>query len=174
MDFCQTKRISKPLERADAHLKPISGKFLVGTVPCALIFTFDNEYSWFREKRITYQITIRPPTTENIISGRKVRAKSALKVVSKDRIGAEERLGNVSSKHTELVSDVERLAKELEEKKKSLGVVEKEVEWLKKRVQLRSVQEDLLHRRLADGWEDENELDDEDDEEDETPDRAEI
>lgn len=160
-----------PLDRVDAEVKPVNGKFLVGSVPCALIFTFDNEYSWFREKRITYKITVRPPTKENIIAGRKYRAESALKVISTDLTGAEDRLGSVSTKHEELISDVERLEKELEEKKKSLGVVAQEVDGLKKRVQLRSVQEDLLNRRLADGWEDEYELDEEEESE---ADRAEI
>lgn len=145
---------------------------MVGTVPCALIFTFDNEYSWFREKKITYQITVRPPTKENIISGRKLRAEKALAVVSEDRTSADERLEVVSEKRQQLVQEVERLEKELEEKKKSLGVVEKEEEWLQKRVQLRSVQEDLLNRRLSNGWEDENEVEGSGDEE--SPERAEI
>ena len=152
-------------------MKAVSGKFLVGSVPCAIIFTFDNEYSWFREKKITYQITVKPPTKENIVSGRKLRAQTALKVVTEDRVSADERLEVVSDKRQQLVQDVERLEKELEEKKKSLGVVEKEEGWLKKRVQLRTVQEDLLNRRLTNGWEDENEVEGEDEE---SPERAEI
>ena len=103
------------MKRVDSHIKSVTGKFLVGTVPCALIFTFDNEYSWFREKKITYQITVRPPTKENIISGRKLRAVKALTVVSEDRVSADERLEVVSEKRQQLVQDVERLEKELEE-----------------------------------------------------------
>jgi hypothetical protein len=145
----------QPQSRVDSHVTAVTGKFLVGTVPCALIFTFDNEYSWFREKRISYRITVKPPTRDNIISGRKLRAKKALEIVSQDKDSAEERLENVSSKRQELVGEVEKLEKELEEKKKSLGVVEKEEGWLKNRVQLRGVQENLLTLRLNDGWEDE-------------------
>lgn len=78
-----------------------------------------------------------------------------MEIVSQDKDSAEERLENVSSKRQELVGEVEKLEKELEEKKKSLGVVEKEEGWLKNRVQLRGVQENLLTRRLNDGWEDE-------------------
>lgn len=145
----------QPKARVESHMKAVSGKFLVGSVPCALIFTFDNEYSWFREKRITYQITVKPPTKENIISGRKHRANIALKIVSNDKTSAEERLDSVSEKRQELIQEVDRLEKELEEKKKSLSVAEKEEGWLKNRVQLRSIQEDLLNRRLIQGWEDE-------------------
>lgn len=148
--------VSEPT-RVDSHLQSVSGKFLVGSVPCALIFTFDNEYSWFREKKITYQITVKPPTKDNVVLGRKLRARAALKIISEDKKSAEERYETAAYKKQELAQEVDRLEKELAEKKKSLGVVEKEESWLKKRVQVRSVQEDLLNRRLADGWEDENE-----------------
>jgi hypothetical protein len=41
----------KEIARIDSHLEPpVTGKFLVRSVPCALIFTFSNEYLWFREK----------------------------------------------------------------------------------------------------------------------------
>eukprot|EP00557_Chaetoceros_sp_GSL56_P003140 CAMPEP_0176494158 /NCGR_PEP_ID=MMETSP0200_2-20121128/9935_1 /TAXON_ID=947934 /ORGANISM="Chaetoceros sp., Strain GSL56" /LENGTH=326 /DNA_ID=CAMNT_0017891873 /DNA_START=132 /DNA_END=1112 /DNA_ORIENTATION=- len=148
--------VVKERQRQNAHVEAITGRFLVGSVPCALIFTFDNEYSWFREKKITYKIKVTPPSFENICSGRRIRAKSALAVVAKDKESAETRLESVSSKHSTLVQDIERLEMELKEKKKSLGVFEKEVSWLKDRVQLREVQEDLLTRRLTEGWEDED------------------
>ena len=62
---------------------------------------------------------------------------------------------NVSNKHSSLISEIERLEIELQEKKKSVGVVQKEENWLKERVQLRDAQEALLTRRLTEGWEDE-------------------
>ena len=61
----------------------------------------------------------------------------------------------VTAKHEELLQEIERLETDLKEKRKSLGVVEKEESWLKERVQLRSVQENLLNKRLTEGWEDE-------------------
>lgn len=144
-----------PMDRVDAHIEPITGKFLVGTVPCALIFTFDNEYSWFREKKVSYKITVTPPSRDNIIAGRRRRAKSALATVTQDRTSAATRLDRTSTKRGSLVQEVERLEKELEEKKKSLGVLEKEEDWLNKRVNLRDVQIELLNNRLENGWEDE-------------------
>lgn len=147
--------VVKEKSRQDSHRSAIKGRFLVGSVPCAIIFTFDNEYSWFREKKVTYKIKVTPPSFENIYRGRRTRAKAALLVVSKDKESAETRLENVTSKQAKLLQDIERLETELLEKKKSLGVVEKEENWLKERVQLRDVQEDLLTRRLTEGWEDE-------------------
>ncbi len=141
--------------RADAHVQPITGRFLVGSVPCALLFTFDNEYSWFREKKISYTVKITPPSIESISEGRKARAKSALSAVSNDKMSAESRLERVHTEHVALVNVIKSLEKELEEKKKSMGVVMKEETWLKERVELRNVQESLLTKRLTDGWEDE-------------------
>lgn len=166
--------IVKENSRQDCHLNAITGRFLVGSVPCALIFTFDNEFSWFREKKVSYKIKVSPPSIENIINGRRTRAKSALSVVHKDKESAEVRLESVSAKHGTLMQDIERLETELMEKKKSLGVVEKEEGWLKQRVQLRDVQESLLTRRLTEGWEDEALALGTNDEDDDEVHRAEI
>jgi len=141
--------------RVDAHIQSITGKFLVGSVPCALIFTFDNEYSWFREKKITYSITVTPPTIDNIIAGRKKRAESALKVVLEEKNDANTKLESVSTMRAALAEKVERLEKELEEDRKNLGEIEKEEDLLKTKVELRSIQENLLEKRLNEGWTDE-------------------
>ncbi len=98
----------------DSHLAPITGKFLVGSVPCMLVFLIDNEYSWMREKLVSYRITVTPPSPEVLMSGR-----------------------------------------ELEEKKKSLQVAEREEKWLVTRVGLRKEQYELLNKRLTEGWADE-------------------
>lgn len=165
--------VVKEKARQNTHIEALSGRFLVGSVPCALIFTFDNEYSWFREKKITYNIIITPPSVENIVRGRRTRAKKALDLVHEDIKSAETRLENVSEKSTALRLDIDRLTKELEEKKKGLGVYVKEESWLKQRLQVREVQESLLTRRLEDGWEDESQVGTEKDENDDI-DRAEI
>jgi len=148
------------LTRVDSHLESVTGKFLVGTVPCALIFTFCNEYSWFREKKVTYCITVTPPSLDNITAGRIKRAESALAIVLEEKTGADTRLERASSKRGGLAEEVERLEKELEEKKKSLDVIEKEEDWLKARVELRGEQERLLKKRLTDGWDDAAEVKD--------------
>ncbi|KAL7507117.1 hypothetical protein ACHAXN_004323 [Cyclotella atomus] len=146
----------KESARVDAHLEPVSGKFLVGSVPCALIFSFDNEYSWFREKKVTYKITVTPPKTENVIKGRRLRAKKALEIVTKDREEMEERYETAATKLTELELEVEKMEKELAEKKNSLDVVTKEESWLEKRREVRDKQIKMLNQRLKNGWEDEN------------------
>mmetsp|Transcript_5574 Transcript_5574/g.12212 ORF Transcript_5574/g.12212 Transcript_5574/m.12212 type:complete len:305 (-) Transcript_5574:334-1248(-) len=145
----------KESSRVDSHLVPVTGKFLVGSVPCALVFSFDNEYSWFREKRVTYKITVTPPRTENVIKGRRLRAKKALEVVTKDGKEIAERYENAMQKRAELEADVKKLEKEVAERKKSLDVVSTEEKWLERKRVVRDEQIRMLNMRLEKGWDDE-------------------
>lgn len=105
---------------------------------------------------MTYKITVTPPKTENVIKGRRLRAKKALEIVTKDREEMEERYETAATKLTELELEVEKMEKELAEKKKSLDVVTKEESWLEKRREVRDKQIKMLNQRLKNGWEDEN------------------
>jgi predicted nuclease with TOPRIM domain len=111
-----------------------------------------------REKVISYKITVTPPSKESLAAGRRRRAKACMKAVDEDLKSAEQRLEAATQQKTTLANDIEKLAKELEEKKKSLQVATKEESWLKERVQLRKDQQQLLHNRLENGWEDEGNL----------------
>lgn len=148
--------VVKPVERVDANIKPCYGKFLVGTVPCVLIFTFDNEYSWFTEKQISYKVTVTPPSKENVLMGRRRRAKSALKSVEEDNEKASARLETAVKNRETLTAAVAELEQRLAEQKESLEAVIQEEDFLKNRVDLRTTQRDMLQNRLADGWEDED------------------
>ncbi|KAL7544069.1 hypothetical protein ACHAXR_013573 [Thalassiosira sp. AJA248-18] len=145
----------KESSRVDSHLEPVTGKFLVGSVPCALIFSFDNEYSWFREKRVTYKIKVTPPRTENVIKGRRLRAKKALEVVTKDNREMEERYETATQTRSNLEAEVKKLEKEIAEKMKALDVVSTEEKWLEKKRVVRAEQIKLLNSRLEKGWGDE-------------------
>lgn len=145
----------KEKSRVDSHLEPVTGKFLVGSVPCALVFSFDNEYSWFREKKVSYRITVTPPKVENVVTGRRLRAKKALEAVKKDHAEIDERYETAVQKRSELEDAILHLSKELEEKKKSMDVVVKEEEWLEKKLAIRDEQIELLSQRLENGWADE-------------------
>jgi len=145
------------LARVDSNLAPIAGRFLVISVPCALVFTFDNDYSWFREKSISYRITITPPDLKHLVHARKVRAEIALHHVLEDKHAAEKRLEKVASKRTSLLEDIELLEKELAEKRKTLHAVTNEEEWLLQRVALRRIQEEEIDKRQKRNWADESE-----------------
>ena len=108
----------------------MTGKFLVGSVPCLLKFTFDNDYSWFREKQVSYRITVTPPSAEVLRAGRRRRAKACQKAIEDDLSSAQQRLDAASGQKMSLESDIAKLEKLLAEKKKSLDVIAKEESWI--------------------------------------------
>lgn len=89
------------------------------------------------------------------MGGRRRRAKAASKVVVDDLGSAKERLASASFQKVALDTEIAKLEALLEEKKKALETAVKEEDWLLKRVQLRTDQQDLLEKRLAGGWADE-------------------
>jgi chromosome segregation ATPase len=123
-----------------------------------LKFTFDNEYSWFREKLVSYRVSVTPPSAEVLLAGRRRRTKACQKAIIEDLTSAKQRLEAATTQKITLEADISKLEKQLQEKKKSLEVVAKEESWLKTRVQLRAKQQQLLEQRLTKGWDDENGL----------------
>lgn len=148
--------VVKEPERVDAHLTPIKGKFLVGSVPCRLKFIFDNEYSWMRDKQISYKFSVTPPAEEVLLAGRRRRAKACRKATEEDLNSARQRLEAASLQKGNIEAEIAKLDKLLAEQKKSLEVVTKETSWLESRIDLRVKQQKLLDNRLNNGWEDEN------------------
>ncbi len=141
--------------RVNSHLEPITGKFLVGSVPCALIFSFDNEYSWFREKKVSYKITVTPPRMENVIRGRRLRARKALEVLTRENEEVTAKYQLVVSKRSELEAKVQYLSKTLAETQTSLKDISTEELFLEKKRSVREEQIKLLNLRLEKGWDDE-------------------
>jgi len=148
--------IVRKLNRIDVLACPLTQKFLVGTVPCMIKFLFDNEYSWIREKVISYKITVTPPSRESLGAGRRRRAKSCLKAIDEDLRSAQQRSAAVKEQKEPLVKGIECLEKQLEEKRKSLDVAADEEKWLTERLLLRQRQQNLLQSRLTKGWDDES------------------
>ena len=145
---------------------PITGKFLVGSVPCWVRFKFANDFSWMREKVISYKVTVKPPSLETLYSGRRRRAKACLKAIEEDLTAADKRRKAAGDQLTLLETELEELRREVTQKAKSLQAARDEEKWCMDRVALRTEQKKLLDSRLQDGWEDEeNAAGDESDEE---------
>mmetsp|Transcript_15797 Transcript_15797/g.39698 ORF Transcript_15797/g.39698 Transcript_15797/m.39698 type:complete len:158 (-) Transcript_15797:210-683(-) len=143
---------------------PITGKFLVGTVPCWIRFKFDNDYSWLREKVISYKVTVTPPSLDTLYAGRRRRAKACLKAVGDDLTSADKRRRAANDQLTLLETELEELKLEMAQKAKNLQAVRDESKWCTERVQLRTDQKSLLQDRLENGWEDERVLEEEEEE----------
>ena len=134
---------------------PITQKFLVGTVPCLLQFDFHNEYSWIREKIISYKITVTPPSRDSLAAGRRRRAQACLQAVEDDLLTARSRLDATTQQKISLQNEIVSLQKALDDTNKALSVAEKEETWLQERKILRVEQQKLLKQRLTHGWPDE-------------------
>lgn len=148
----------KEKTRVDASKDgPITGKFLVGSVPCWIRFKFENDYSWIREKIVSYKITVTPPSLDTLQAGRRRRAKACLKAVTNDHDSADKRRRAAGDQRTLLESELEELRLEVAQKSKSLQAAVDEEKWCTDRLKLRTEQKKLLDGRLQDGWEDEKE-----------------
>lgn len=146
---------TQELSRVSAEDSPMKQKFLVGTIPCLVKFSFTNDYSYFREKLVSYKITVTPPSKESLLSSRRSRATTCLKAVQADMQKQFPRLEAVQTNKKELQAKVSKLQKELEEKQKALEEATAEEKTLKERKALRMEQERLLNERLKSGWKDE-------------------
>lgn len=147
----------KEKTRVDASKDgPITGKFLVGSVPCWIRFKFENDYSWIREKVVSYKVTVTPPSLDALFAGRRRRANACLKAVTDDSKSADKRRRAAGDQRTVLETEVEELRLELAQKSKSLQAAKDEEKWCTDRLKLRTEQKKLLEDRLENGWEDEN------------------
>eukprot|EP00977_Amphora_coffeiformis_P016584 scaffold5169_cov172-Amphora_coffeaeformis.AAC.15 len=147
--------IVKELTRVSSDDSPLKQKFLVGTIPCLIKFSFTNDYSWMREKLVSYKITVTPPSKESLLQSRRSRASTCLKAVQADLKQQFPKLEAVQATKKGLQAEVEKLQKQLQEKQKALEEATAEETFLKERKALRLEQERLLNERLKSGWKDE-------------------
>jgi hypothetical protein len=149
--------VVREVSRIDASMCPVTQKFLVGTTPCLIQLVFDNEYSWIREKSVSYKLTVTPPSKESLAAGRRRRAAACLKAVEDDLHTANQRFQTTRQQRSALEDKIAKLVAELEETKKASQVAQKELAWLQERRALRTEQQRLLKDRLQNGWKDERE-----------------
>eukprot|EP00934_Nitzschia_sp_Nitz4_P003291 Nitzschia sp. Nitz4//scaffold72_size95085//29490//30674//NITZ4_004751-RA/size95085-processed-gene-0.91-mRNA-1//-1//CDS//3329557348//3281//frame0 len=147
--------VVKDVTRVDASHVPITGKFLVGSVPCLIHFKFENDYSWYRDKSVSYKVVITPPTRQTLMAGRRRRARACLKTIEEDLSTLTRRFDAVSEDKAEIQSKLDELIKEMEEVKASLDAVQKDEDVIQDRLTLRESQKDALIDRLENGWQDE-------------------
>ena len=134
---------------------PATQKFLVGTVPCLLKFTFSNTYSWMRDKHVSYKIIVTPPTRPAIAAGRRRRAHACRSAVQADAQAAAQRWDAAVQQAHALETQVADAQAQLTALTAAQRQAQQEVTWLKERIALRKEQTAELQRRLEQGWEDE-------------------
>uniref|UniRef100_A0A7S1Y2N4 GOLD domain-containing protein n=1 Tax=Grammatophora oceanica TaxID=210454 RepID=A0A7S1Y2N4_9STRA len=149
--------VVKSTGRVESHVAPVSGKFLVGSVPCLLKFEFDNSYSMFREKLLSYRVVVTPPSVKTLVEGRRRRAKACQRALSTDLSDVAVKHSSAVARKKDLEDKIAKLNQELHEAKQQLEMVATEESDLKTRVDLRKGQTALLEERLTRGWIDEPE-----------------
>jgi septal ring factor EnvC (AmiA/AmiB activator) len=146
------------MSRIDASVFPVTGKFLIGSIPCLITFTFENDYSYFREKVVSYKVTVKPPSLDTLKAGRRRRAAACLKAVQDDSSMTLNQLARVKENKVDLQREVESLNTRLEQLKNELNALEVEETTMKDRVELRQIQTKALSQRLEEGWDDDKEI----------------
>ena len=63
----------------------------------------------FREKLVSYRISVTPPSMETLMNGRRRRAKAASKTVEEDLASARERLDTASIQKVTLETEISKL-----------------------------------------------------------------
>jgi len=134
---------------------PLTQKFMVGSVPCMINFRWDNSFSWFREKIVSYRIEVKPPSVKSLAAGRRRRAQACLLAVQKDATDTKAVFDSATAEKTKLQEEVADLLAQLTEKKKACKAAEEKEALLQQRFNLRSKQKDALNQRLKNGWQDE-------------------
>ncbi|GMI17729.1 hypothetical protein TrLO_g14833 [Triparma laevis f. longispina] len=139
----------QPLTRVDSHISPITGSFLVTEAPCIAVVVWDNNYSWFKSKTLSYSVTVKPPSQDIVYAKYIATCNTSLSNASIDHRSAETRLNKLVATRSQLKQDVERLKAELASAMSSLASSGKEESYLNERMAFRKKQMEGLEQRLS-------------------------
>jgi len=107
------------LTRVPSHLEVISGNFKAPTIG-KFVFCWDNKFSWFTPKILSYSIELHQPSFAVADNARSLRARSLLHAVIDDCRRAERSLissaGNVHALNDEILSLTTRIRSLQEER----------------------------------------------------------
>ena len=136
-------------ERVDSHLEPITGSFIVPNAPCVVLLCWENHYSWFKSKTLSYSVTVKPPSVSQTLAGKKQRVSIAMDNVSVDKNSAEVRLMKVLKHRQDATERLKALKDELRATELSLVNSVAEEKAVRDRLEFRGRQEQGLQERLA-------------------------
>jgi len=136
------------ITRVKSDIDPITGTITIPS-PCTLLFYWDNHYSWFRAKRLSYSVSILPPTEDVVQKMRTDRLNEVLGDVMKDKEKTSARLEKISEAREILNKKVIDLENQLRDAKSHLAVARKEEQSLTEKIEMRKKQADGLKNRLG-------------------------
>lgn len=144
----QTEEELLPTSRVDSHLSKVSGSFKVIHAPCVAVLAWDNHYSWFSSKELSYAVTVKPPPENVVRSLHQGKVKEALGNARADLRGAKGKMDNVKANRLALSDRVKQLEAELLEINRRLDAKLKEESYLAGRVNFRTMQIKGLEERI--------------------------
>ncbi|KAM3570502.1 hypothetical protein VYU27_007426 [Nannochloropsis oceanica] len=101
-----------PAARVNSHQEPVSGDITVHR-PGTVILLWDNTYSWFATKALSYSVHLRYPTGPTAERERGSRARAIVAAAEKDIQKAEEKKRVVQEEAQTLTSEVAQLEQQL-------------------------------------------------------------
>jgi hypothetical protein len=117
--------------------------------PCTLLLVFQNHYSWFNTKLLSYSVTVRPPSKGSILEKHRLAMTSALEGVEQDLKSAEVRLSRVQDTSKLVITEISRLQSLINEKQGSLNIAAAEEKHLLERVGFRRKQVEGIRDRMG-------------------------
>lgn len=131
-----------PERRVNSNVQPHCGEHIFTAAGGFVIFVFDNNYSWWRTKALSYMVSLEPPNQTKL---RELKSQNALKQLlrsQEDIQRATRRKARLTSEATELREDraklqgqLDKLQDQLKAKSRTLADLEKEDAWLTQRIQ---------------------------------------
>jgi len=151
----EEEMVVKETSRVGSHKEAVTGKFLVQSVPCMLVFAFDNSYSWMREKQVTYTITVTPPAEEHHKAERRRRAEAALAAVETDLAELGAVATDARQRRDLLDAEIRALQAKVEQGLAELETAAGEEEAAEGKIVAGSAKKEGLETRLAGEFQDE-------------------
>lgn len=127
-------------ERYDSHIEPFVQQVQLEQ-PGTLILVWDNSYSWWYEKQLSYSVTLQAPSVSGFEKARCERALSyfngcleALRGASQKRLHCKSMKTQLSTELSDLTLKIEQLNLQLSEKTNELEKVIEEDEMLQQKI----------------------------------------
>ena len=137
-----------PIDRVDSHVSPTTGVLNCPPPPCVVSLVFDNHYSWFSDKSLTYHAILVPPSEVVAKRAMSSRLSTIAANASVDVKEATARMGKSVRTAKTLEVEVEELEEELKRKREALERAKGEEVYLRDRVTFREKQMVGVKERL--------------------------
>ena len=130
-----------PDSRVASHVEPVVGTHTFTAAGGFAVLVFDNSFSWWRSKSVSYVVSLEPPDKNKLKDLKYQMALKKMTSCSEDIDRAQRRQARLSSEASELRQDLAKLEDQvasiqsaIKTKSRLVADLEKEDTWLKQRI----------------------------------------